>query len=70
MRVAVQSASPLALGKPEALADLPAGQYWSWAVHPDGQHFISNAAATSGRPTGFHVVLNWLQELTARAAVK
>ena len=37
--------------------------YTSYAVAPDGQHFVMVESDPFAQPTHIHVVLNWVQEL-------
>lgn len=65
----------LKVGTPRALFDIvppvsfSATPLRSYDVSPDGKHFVAIEYLSSRRPPlpKFHVVLNWLDELKARA---
>ena len=66
MRVAVSTSGTFSASRPEVLFE---GEYESWALAPDGKHFLvvrDETAASS--PNHFDVVLNWFEDLKRRTS--
>jgi eukaryotic-like serine/threonine-protein kinase len=64
-RVALTTSPAFSASRPEQLFE---GDYWDWDIAWDGKRFLMvKEEASESAPKSLHLVLNWFQDLKARA---